>query len=360
MTINFSALRDGFGVLGADSLSNTTNHAGRDIRWFHRKLYVHPTLPVAVTSSGLALLGGRYSIDRVADSLTETTAHDLTVESVRGRLRDHLHPLVVAEIAAMPTQPAHAEPCLHLDVAVYGANGAEFGRLYLAEQAIDEAGPGVRVPDPLHGFFEAYPETDWGGWQLVNRDDIVARARQTITAAIQADAELHGGTGLTVGGTIDIAVVDVDGAALLPAEPADWPCSVIELPLLQQVADMYASMGWALEQMPAAQAPFTPIERQDGPRRVLLNTLVEDRLIAKYSIHELAAVALNNAWAEGRLPAAATNDPDRWQETLCRQVCTSLDVTEYPFDSHLDPVPTVLEVLAQELVAHAGEHHHEP
>jgi hypothetical protein len=58
-------------MLAADNLSRSRNDFGFDTRRFHRKLTVHPNLPIAIASSGLSHLNGTPTVERaIAGEIT--------------------------------------------------------------------------------------------------------------------------------------------------------------------------------------------------------------------------------------------------------------------------------------------------
>jgi hypothetical protein len=221
------------------------------------------------------------------------------------------------------------------------------------QAAEDQDGTHLQMPDPLLPWFEAQPGIDWEGVKLTTGAELADRVRETFATAFQRDALLHGGVSLTVGGAIDIATVDLYGATLFSMLPVEWPCSFLQLPIPRRVVQMFASRGWSLDEMADATQLHPPFQRDDHLRRVSLNPLLEDRLLVKYAVHQLADVALNDAWAVSQLPVAAGLEPDLWRETLCHEICTALDITEYPFAECLDHVPLEVALIAQELLGHA-------
>jgi hypothetical protein len=353
MTAIFSARRKTFAMLAADNLSRSRNDFGFDTRRFHRKLTVHPNLPIAFASSGLSHLNGTLTIERAIGALDGLPASPLNLDIVRQRLREGLQQLVIEQLEHVPPQLQDIDHCVHLHLAIFGANGPECGGLYMTKTAEDREGGYLQMPDPLHSWFKEHQDIDWEGVNLTSAAELSIRVRDTFTTVFQRDALLHDGVSLSVGGAIDIATVDADGATLFSMLPVEWPCSVLDLPIPRRVKQMYSARGWSLEEMTDAIQPNPPVQRDDDLRRVRLNPLLEDRLLVKYAVHELASVALNHAWAVDQLPIAAASEQDVWQETLCHEICAALDITEYPFGQRLDQVPPEVAVIAQELVGHA-------
>ncbi len=340
-------------MLAADSLSSSRNDSGIDTRRFHRKLTVHPNLPIAIASSGLSHLDGTPTIEIAIAALDGLPAPPPTMDLIRQRLREGLKQLVTEQLDHVPAQLQHIDHCVHLHIAMFGADGPECGGLFMARTAEDRDGGYLQMPAPLRSWFKDHQDIDWEGVTLTTAAELSNRVRETFATVFQRDAQLHDGVSLSVGGAIDIATVDADGASLFSMLPVEWPCSLLDLPIPRRVKQMYAAIGWSLEEMTDATQPDPRVQRDDNMRRVTLNPLVEDRLLIKHAVHELAAVALQHAWAGKHLPLAAVLDQEVRRETLCHEICTALGITEYGFGKYLDQVPPEVSAIAQELLGHA-------
>src|SRR5258708_27418835 len=278
MTTIFSAQRETFAMLAADSLSVSCNEFGFDTRLFHRKLTVHPTLPIAIASSGLSHLNETPTIERAIAALDGLPTEQPNMAVIRKRLRDGLHQLVIDQLDHVPAQLQHVDHCVHLHIAIFGADGPECGGLFMTKTTEDREGGYLQMPDPLLPWFEEHSNIDWVGVKLVSAAELNVQLRDTFATVFQRDALLHDGVSLTVGGAIDIATVDANGATLFSMLPVDWPCSLLELPIPGRVRLMYAAQGWSLEEMTDAMLPHPRAQRDDDLRLVALNPLVEDRL----------------------------------------------------------------------------------
>lgn len=353
MTTIFSARRKTFAMLAADNLSRSRNDFGFDTRRFHRKLTVHPNLPIAIASSGLSHLNGTPTIERATAALDGLPASPLSLDLVRQRLSDGLQQLVIEQLDHVPSQLQDIDHCVHLHIAIFGANGPECGGLFMTKTAEDREGGYLQMPDPLLPWFEEQSDIDWVGVKLASAAELSVRVRDTFATVFQRDALLHDGVSLSVGGGIDIATVEAEGATLFSMLPVEWPCSLLDLPIPRRVTQMYLAQGWSLEETTDFELPDPPFQRYDNLRRVTLNALVEDRLLVKYAVHELADIALKAALDSHQLPVAAASEPGLWQETLCHEICAALDITEYPFGKCLDEVPPEVLAIAQGLVRYS-------
>lgn len=220
MTILLAVKAPVFGIMGADQLG--THPTLPPMR--RRKLHVHPRLPIAVATAGLAtILTPGYPRREVFfdDVLTEELhAYEPSLSwgaaEVATRLMNRVQPLASPLIEGharggrtsflkfwvMAVVPSGAELAAIVGTTSVGSPSLEAGGLRIS--APTEAGSAIRRGNFDHLFGLG-----------ANALDFVAEVRSSIEAAIAQERIEKDERDRTIGGPIDIALVDRDGARLV-------------------------------------------------------------------------------------------------------------------------------------------------
>ena len=219
MTITAGFRREGFVVLAADQLVCAPS-SGRTIwRVFRPKIFMHPTLPLALAMNGLREVGRGMPVSTLLEGLLREFAPDsLSFCEVATMLVRELLPRV-RELRENDMSRNVEREFLRvaLAVGVVGSHGAELGTVDCHETSESETmGQVVRAPDRV---LRHYDRDD--AWKGRGRDSLAedcAHATERVQAGIDEDARLGEHDRMT-GGNVDVVVVDAAGARRYDATP---------------------------------------------------------------------------------------------------------------------------------------------
>jgi hypothetical protein len=222
-TVVFGIRKDGFVVLGVDSLSSA--YVGGVLTPVEpaRKVVLHPSLPLALATAGFARLplnsGGRP----LGEYLTEivngvTDPSQLTIQALFDRLMLRLCPLVL-QARQLPNLSMPA-PLQKLDVfiALVRDGQAELAQVRMAGEITRQEKPAVLTPpECLNTFYSsgAYQNDAFlFGEAINNADELAAHVEQVLEQGIDHEAALNGGQNRAVSRPVQVAIVEARGARL--------------------------------------------------------------------------------------------------------------------------------------------------
>jgi hypothetical protein len=189
----------------------------RTIRGFHRKVEVHPRLPLAFATAGIAVLGSDRTSDIISEVLRKPLFGRLN-EIIPPLLRERLAPLVTQELAMGgydDVPPEQADVRVYLAVFDGGMPRAAVltvGRTSKLQPAFGVIGP----PSAVVGFYRAIPTVVLFAHHLQDPSALARHMRNIIAAGIAEDRRQRG-LEATAGGAVDVAIVGPHGSQLLEA-----------------------------------------------------------------------------------------------------------------------------------------------
>jgi hypothetical protein len=221
MTIAMLACRPPYALVAADRLyRGMIFEQGRDpvpLSGFHTKVWIHPSLPIAVATAGIAVLGAEPTAAVIERVLSEPITGSPS-KVIGYRLRDVLQPLVIQELdmggyADMP--PEHAVVAVYIAVSEGGkAGGAilKVGRTSTMQGALNAVGP----PKSAEAAYASRSESSLFAYHLSDPKQLADHMRRVIREGI-AESERVLGSEAEAGGEVDVALVDPNGARFLAA-----------------------------------------------------------------------------------------------------------------------------------------------
>jgi hypothetical protein len=212
-----------FVVLAADQMWSGFER-GVPASGFHCKIVLHPSLPLALATGGLAFLPHdgpptTHYLEELATTITGP--NDLKPPILADRLQRRLLPLV-REARRLPYHP-ELEHVRQVNVYIACVRGGEvhLGCLSLEETADwdDEDMQYGFGPECLRSFYRSGEgrqrmapfQGDRG-----NPADIASDWHKRVQGQIADEAALHGGQNRHVGPPVDVAIVDEHGARFFP------------------------------------------------------------------------------------------------------------------------------------------------
>jgi hypothetical protein len=241
-TIILGAPRSDFVVVGADRLWTNALAKPGDPPWKRQgpqgKIALHPTLPLAIATAGLATLDAEQdTVSYIRELITPLDVSRLDLDTIVELLRPHLHEKILAlrnsARRALAANPADADAKIRLQaarqtlvIAYVTAGRASLGWVQVDDEwkAKRETPPhgAVAWPTSLDHFYRTGPFASTAklfGHAITDRAGLVQHVRHVIEAGIREEARLHQGQNRQVGGPVDVVLVDAKGARCVPACP---------------------------------------------------------------------------------------------------------------------------------------------
>lgn len=221
-TIIMGIQRPSFVVLGADQLEHGHDAFGRPYEAFNRKIVLHPKLPLALATAGYANFSTQRKtiehLEEVIGRISESV--DLTLEHLRSELVDELHANVLLRLNDASGRPGFDSNLEKLDVfiALVNRHQASFGLLRLTHevQFTSSTGGQIGAPSLIGPFLSQGRYADEGvlfGDNYQDSDSLACHVHRVLSEAIGVAVLLESPV-RTIGGNVDIVIVDAEGARI--------------------------------------------------------------------------------------------------------------------------------------------------
>lgn len=220
MTIVAAAQRPTFVAIAADQLWHGVS-GGAQVEGHHCKIILHETLPLAVATAGFAFLGSSNTqtqdlVRSVIASLS-TVDPDVVARLLESSFRDLVQDQRIAAIAA-GADPAMAK--LDLFVGTFSDQKSRIERLRFHADKMDRVSSTefLSAVDSIRPFYSSgkyASDSMLFGDSETSERRLGEHLRRLLRDGIGAEAALHGGRNRQVGGNVDVAIVNADGARFL-------------------------------------------------------------------------------------------------------------------------------------------------
>jgi len=227
MTITITIKRPSFVVLATDRLYHGYAQLGTESSMQpvplgqHDKIALHASLPISCATAGFASFDGRETTSYIQEVIDEFThPSEISMSFHVQRFKEQLRPLVLKNLQDPMLLPDPNRNKLDVFIALVSDGQAQLARLRLADSVeFKKDNNFFGAPRELAQFYTTgqYANDSWVyGDRLNNPSEIAQHLRRVISQGIQFEASLWpDGQNRLVGGGIDVAIVDNDGARWL-------------------------------------------------------------------------------------------------------------------------------------------------